>query len=177
MRQLCHGNFWSFQWLKHGKLQTCLGIVVLLFSVAVVIFDAFRLQGQIAFGTTGGVLVVAWIYWALFVRSPGIYSYFGFKLRQGVHGEDDSSDPSRRCHWCFHGSCHRHPHDSYEVFNEVEVCGTGVLTRILYTIFGDGSEEENMFRPRVGFNSAWEALRRCFVSEERHDGIPLQDIN
>ncbi|KAH8673161.1 amino acid permease-domain-containing protein [Ilyonectria robusta] len=161
MRQLRDRNVSSFQKLKHGILQTILGLVVLLFSFAVVIFDLFRRQGQIALGVTGGILVLASVYWAIFVQSDAIYEFLGFKLRKDVHGEDDHSDPSRRCHWCFDGSRHRHPHDSYEFFNEVEVCSTSRRTRFLHLIFGSGSHEE--------------AFRRHLDSEQRRNGTPLQE--
>lgn len=160
MRQLRDRNVSSFQKLKHGILQTILGLVVLLFSFAV-IFDLFRRQGQIALGVTGGILVLASVYWAIFVQSDAIYEFLGFKLRKDVHGEDDHSDPSRRCHWCFDGSRHRHPHDSYEFFNEVEVCSTSRRTRFLHLIFGSGSHEE--------------AFRRHLDSEQRRNGTPLQE--
>lgn len=159
MRQLRDENFSSFQKLKHEILQTILGLVVLLFSFAVVIFYLFRRQGQIDFGVTGGILVLASVYWAIFAQSDAIYGFLGFKLRKNVHGEDDHSDPSRRCHWCFDGSRHRHPHDSYIFFNEVEVCSTRRRTRFLYFIFGSGSHEE--------------AFRRHLESEQRRNGTPF----
>lgn len=138
------GNFWSMKRLRTGPLQTLLGVVLLAFSIVIVVAGCFRGEGRIALAITGGLLVIATIYWVAFIREESagaVYRLFGYNLTRKVHGVDDyPHDPKRICHWCFVlKAAHRHPHDSYESYNGLDVRGRQ-YPRVLYTIFSDGSK-------------------------------------
>ncbi|KAK9780537.1 putative Amino acid transporter transmembrane domain-containing protein [Seiridium cardinale] len=173
------GQYWSLNRLRDGPLQTLLGVIILAFSLVIVISDPIaQADGRAALAVIGGVLAVGWIYWWLFVRYDSavhIYKLLGYDLIQHTHGVDDfPSDPTRICHWCISlHTGHRHPHDSYLSFNEFLLRGKP-RPRLLYTIFGDGSQAAYLIRSWSDFVAA---LRGSLSSDETdplNNSIPLE---
>ena len=162
MRRLHNPNLGLWQKLTTSRGQAGLGLVVLAFSLAVVVANPIRDDGWVLLVIMVVIMVLALVYWVLFVRlssASGIYNWFGYQLHEFTHGENDRDDLSRRCNWCQElpeNSAHRHPHDSYKDFNEVKVIEVGnnrfrLRTRIPYFIFGDGSREDLKIHPWSNF--------------------------
>ncbi|ETS82445.1 hypothetical protein PFICI_04321 [Pestalotiopsis fici W106-1] len=162
------GQYWSLYRLKDGPLQTLLGIIILAFSLVIVISDLWRSDGRTALAVVGGVLVVGWIYWWVFVRYESarhVFKFLGYDMIPCTHGEDDLANdpPTRICHWCVTlRAGHRHPHDSYLSFNEFSLRGKP-RPRFLYTIFGDGSEAAYMIQ---SWSDLMSALRGSLSSDD-----------
>lgn len=152
------GQYWSLRRLRDGPLQTLLGIIIIAFSLVIVISDLWHPDGRVALYVVGGVLLLGWLYWWVFVRYESarhVFRFLGYEMMQYTHGVDDfPNDPTRVCHWCFtlHAG-HRHPHDSYLTYNEFLLRGKP-RPRFLYTIFGDGSEAAYLIQSWSDFKSA-----------------------
>lgn len=176
MRQVpaAPGRYWSFERLKQGPLQTLLGLILLAFSLVIVIADAWTEDGRLSLYVTAGVLLAALVYWWCFVRyrsARRFYRWFGYELRAKQHGIDDyPSDPQRICHWCVSlRAAHRHPHDSYESFNGIDIRGSA-HPRFLYTLFSDGSNPTYLIQSWADFRLA---LSACLFPEDTEIPVDL----
>lgn len=122
-----------------------------------------------------GIMLAGLVYWYAFVRyttARKLYRFFGFEMKEQLHGVDDTDDAYRVCDWCdvLKGP-HRHPTESYEFYNSITLDSRSLGPRLLYTVF-DGTDPNIVVRI---WHDLWQKVSSCFPPRQRQEQpIPLE---
>ncbi|KAI5365999.1 putative amino acid/polyamine transporter I [Septoria linicola] len=155
-----------------------LGSSVFVASFVVIGAACADSRGRILLYVVLGIIGGGLAYWWGFVRYASahkVYQFFGFRLKKQVHGIDDKDDPLRVCDWCdLLNAQHRHPTESYEFYNTIQLESKNLGPRLLYTFF-DGTNQDSAVQI---WHDLWQKLWSCFGPRQRtSQSIALQSTS
>jgi hypothetical protein len=143
-----------------------IGMLVFGFSSVIIIAACLEARGRILFYVMIGILAAGLVYWYLFVRLSSarrVYRFFGFSIKECVHGRDDLDDPTRVCDWCsVLKEPHRHPAESYQSYNVIALDSKSLFPRMLAAIFSGSSDQHFS----AIWRDLWQAVFCCFGSRD-----------